>query len=643
MGGLDFSAVEKGQEESVDYDLSDNIAEDLVEYSRGNVVGNEEVFLMVNWQYGTAWMYPMERYTNSVLIGPSAGGKTQVQKAAKKLIPSDLTYTATELTGSAAQDDGDAWNTSLLAPLDEIDKIGDTVREFLKSMAGEDGGYKKKRSVQDDDSETGRSTITLENQAMPYQVLFAPEGGKESIPHELDSRMLKLYVEDNKYIREAIGRKEAGHTKINVRGLDAEYIYDTKELEGAIRSHYRQLPTVTETKKGSKYRRGASYAKLPEWVWYSTRDIFNFETTSTNRFFGMVFNCMRSSAVLNHHNRKMTTKVVDGEVVDAYLVEPQDVANVLCCQRTLLGTTHQLDPQKRAILNAVRQLTDANGEGATLSQIKDWLSSKDMSVPSKSTLRRILKEDLAEGFYIKVRDNDGPRGADLFVYRSRGSISPPRVYNISELMERNGEEVGEYDYDVDDPFDGVVDPIRDQPFKQTVEEFEDEVIQSDLESGAVDAADNDDSGTMSAAAAMRDGNASDSQMSLSAAAGDSDEDDEDPFDTEIEEWVYEAVDETCGEDGRPFKADDPPVEDYHAMGIVDEDTPVREAETTGTALDPTHDVWDLDTRDDDFVVTEADCKRELSNAWQSLIEKGLITLDDTQSEGFVVISTTGVS
>jgi hypothetical protein len=649
---VDISAIEQTAEKSAEREISGNIAEDFIEYCRGNVVANEQQFLLSQLQYGTAWLHQKSRYTNSILIGPTAGGKTQVQKVGTPLLPSDVTYTATELTGSAAQDDNIEWNTSLLAPLDEIDKIGDTVREFLKSMAGEDGGATKKRSVSDDDSETGRSTVTMKNHAMPYQVLYAPEGDKAHIPSELDNRLLKIYVDDNKHIREAIGRKEAGHQHITVHGLDNEYIYDTSPLRAALRRHYRDLPIeVTERTEGGKpaVRRGGMYAKLPEWVWYSVNPIFDFANTSTNRFFGMVFNLMRSSAGLNYHNRRKVEKKVNGVSKNAYLVTPQDVANVLLCQETLLGTTHSLNPRKRAILDAVNDLDGINGAGCTLRQVKEHLESSDQSVPTKQTLRRILEEELAEGFYIKVRKGEGPNNATLYEFRDSGTIEPPRLFNLQDYAERDGIELDGYgDVDPQDPFAGTHDPIRDQPFKETVEQFSDEMSGNAIErtKKQATAVASTDNGT-EAASYMGEASTDDSsgQATLADATPDYDDDgdeDESTFDTHVEEAVFEAVKENCGTDGKVFSADDPPLNDYHVAGIVDEMTPVSEASLSDTMLDPIHELWDHPSRDDDWVTTEGDAKREVTDAWESLISKGLILKDADTPDGFIGFMVTDI-
>lgn len=629
---VDLSAIEKQEEESADVELSENLAEDLVEYARGNIIANEEQFLLSNFQYATGWMHEYERYVNSILIGPSAGGKTQTQKYGKRILPSKYSYFATDFSDNAAIDDED-WNKAVVAPLDEIDKISGPVREYLKSMAGEDGGYSKKRSVQDDDAESGRKTVTLDKDPVPYQMLYAPEN-KEGIPTELDNRLLKLFIEDNKAIREAIGRKEAGHDNISVKGLDYEYIYDTTDLQTALRAHFRELPVTEEKKSGSTSVRGASYAKLPKWVWYSAKDIFDYETTSTNRYFGMIFNLMRASAILNHHNREMVEKEVNGETVDAYLVEPQDVANVLSCQRTLLGTTHSLNPRKRTILRAVNELDGVGqGGGCTLKQIKQYLEAQDTSVPKKSTLRRILKEELEEGFYINVREKEGPHGADLFEFREEGSFSPPRVVNLTEAAADDGEDLSEfdYDYDINDPFADASDPVRDIPFKKSVEQFQDDLSTDPLETTKKQANAAAESSGMSAAEAMGSGpdtstSSSNDQQKLSYD-GVSDGEPE----GDVERFVYDAVENTCGTDGRPFSTKEVDLTDYHVMGIIPEGEAKEDFDSSGTALDPEHDLWDSSMNEDEV-------ENQLSDAWQSLVDKGVITQDDDTPDGFVAFS-----
>jgi len=89
---VDLSAIEKTEEEKADYQISENVAEDLIKYSRGNIIANEEQFLLSNFQYASGWMFSYERYVNSILIGPSAGGKTQTQKYGKRLLPSRDSY-----------------------------------------------------------------------------------------------------------------------------------------------------------------------------------------------------------------------------------------------------------------------------------------------------------------------------------------------------------------------------------------------------------------------------------------------------------------------------------------------------------------------------------------------------------------------
>jgi len=329
----------------------------------------------------------------------------------------------------------------------------------------------------------------------------------------------------------------------------------------------------------------------------------------------MIFNLMRASAVLNHHSREVVEKEVNGEMKDAYLVEPQDVANVLSCQRTLLGTTHSLNPRKRTILQAVNELDGiGDGGGCTLKQIKNYLESQDTSVPKKSVLRRILKEELEEGFYINVREGEGPHGADLFEFREEGSFSPPRVANLSDAAAEDNEDLDGYGVDVDDPFKDCVDPIRDIPFKESVEQFNEDLSTNPIETTKKQANVAAEDNGMSAAAAMGGGepdvSESDTQQKLSY-----DEESGTEPSGDVENYVYDAVKDTCGTDGRVFSTKEVDLSNLHVMGLIPDDT--EEADADVDAEYPEEDI---------------------NEAWQCLVDKGLIVQDDDTPPHFAAFS-----
>jgi len=459
---------------------SENAIEDIVEVARANVIANEEAVVLTTLAYTTGWFYPMERYANSVLIGPSAGGKTLVQSCVQKLLPDECIYTATDFSANAMIDDPE-WDDRLVAVLDEYDKVEGGVREMLKSMAGEDRGYTKKRNVENSDAQGGYAPEEISSHAKPFGILYAPRGKKASIDHELSTRMITIHVEDSKHIREAIGRKEAGHTNISIRGYDKRFIFDATDSAKAVCQRLRELSTVEgQSQAGYDGVRGSSYAYVPQWVWYAVRPIFNRDRTYTNRVYGQIFNLIRSSALLNHPNRPTANRTVEGEDVRANaVVQPQDVANVLSCQPTLLAQTHKLDPRKRAILEAVNSVAGMSDEGtAVLDDIREWLDANDKPCPSESTLRSLLKDDLREDWFIKVNDGAGPNGADLFSPRKETGLHPPRLTDLDAYAKQIDGEAPSTPFgtDLEAPFADCRDPIRNQPFVETVRQFREDFM-----------------------------------------------------------------------------------------------------------------------------------------------------------------------
>lgn len=636
---MTFSALEKTAEETTVRDVSENAIEDVVELSRGSVIANEEAVILSTLQYMSGWSYSMDRYVNSILIGPSAGGKTMVQDCASSIIPTELAYATTDASNNAMLDDPE-WDQSVIAIMDEVDKLSKPIVEYMKSMAGEDGGFTKKRDVEDSDAESGFSPVTISSDAMPFQTLYAPEGKKTGIPHELDTRLMKLHVDDNKHIRTAIGRKEAGHENIEVRGLDNEYIYPTAQVENALRGHVRDLPVSEnfDDEGELESRRGGCYTEMPRWVWYAIEGAFDKNKTFTNRVYGMVFGMIRGSAIINHHARESVSKPTEDGTKEALLVHPQDVVNVMSCQRTLLGTTHQLDPRKRNYLRAVDNSSMLGDGSASIDSIKSWLEDNDIPHPNKQTLREHLQE-LADDYFIRIREHAGEDGAHLYQWMRNGSFGFPRLDNLSQYADADDVELGEYSdvygVDPDVPFEGTTDPIRDQPFAETVDELRAELT--------ADEYDQDEEEMDTSAAAFMSGDESDDGGETQATLGGSTAtssipEPEGEIESVVEQAVYDRVSDHCG-DGTPFTAAQG-VE--HWIGAADDSESVSEADLTETLCDSDHEIWDHPSFDDDYVVSEKDARRELDEAAEALREKHVLVVDENSEkapDGFEVVRT----
>jgi len=628
---VDLSAIEQEADKNLAGDVSENVAEDIVYISRGNVIGNEAHTLLSTFCYATGWFYPMVRFNNSVLIGPSSGGKTQVQKCANDLIPAERKFERTNASGQALLE-SDEWDYALVAAMDEYDKIGAEIREFMKSMAGEDEGMSRERSVKDTDSDTGFDTATLSSNPLPFQFLYATDNAlKAGLDNELANRMIELYVEDNKHIREAIARKNHGHTGIEVKGLSHEYVYETKEHEASIREHIRSMPVYEYNGEGEDVHD-------VDWVYYATRPIYNFGKTYTNRVSNQISNLFASSAALNYQNRRQTTVRRDGEDREAYVIEPQDVVNVLSCQPTLLATTHKLDPRKRAILTAVNRTSNmSDGGWTTLDNIMQWLKDNDKPLPSESVLRRILKDELREDWFIRVNDSAGPNGADLFAPRTESGVQTPRTHNLNEYAQRLDDTTIESDHvDLDRPFKDCIDPIRDQPFEETVDQFDVEIAGGTSEEPDTSASSFMGNGS--------DGSDNSSDGAQSTFGGDTVSetpvtDPEGEPSTAIETWLYEELTERVSTDGEPYAAHHS-VAHYLDVVDTDVDNPL-DAELSNSVLDPDHELWSHNEIAEDRVIDSNDALSELSDALITLENKNLVhySTDDTVPAGFELVQT----
>lgn len=642
----------RDQQEAEGVELSQNVAEDYIEYHRGSVVGHEQEGLLMYLSVLTGWAYDDGCHVNVIGQGPPGSGKSLTKNTVEKLFDDKDTYTKTSASSNAILD-SEKWDYALVAPMDEYDKIDYDIIEVLKSSNPEDGGYSKDRNVEDPDARGGYSPTEVSASANPWVLLYAPSSKKGGIDDELEDRALILYFTNDKHTRRGIMRKEFGHEQIDSSNYDEEYIYDTHALAAALRQHVRDLPVRTsweEDEDGNEYlssRAGNTLVYMPPWVVYACEPIFNKDEDYSNRVFGIVNNVIRASALLNHTNRTSREMEIyvdedstETETREAVVVEPQDVANVLACLPTLLSTTHQLTPLKRKILTAVEKtepITD--GDGTTVSDVQDWLDENDIPHPARSTLKDRMDE-LAEEYYLQSWDNAGGKNGQATVYEKheQGALQPPNVYDLQRHADRDDVELSAedcVDIDPEDPFDGIHDPIRDQSFKETVREFRNDFRGEEVESteasdfmgpstdseATTETVDSDEETGQTALTDVSEDGVGTSNTSAATPSVDLEPSGQPANPTE--QWVYEALHDNDGEvfGGRHDVT--------HFVGAVDHEEHSANVDMSGTVVDPDHDLWQNrpDLRDD-RVVSEADALRELNEAYGELRQKDIVVEDE---------------
>lgn len=607
--------------DDIDYDLSENVAEDIIEYSRGEIIKNEEQSLLSLYGWLSGWLAKEDNYINFVTIGESAAGKTHKDKKMKQLLPHKDRYETTTSTGSGIVDDPE-WDVSTVAIMSEWQKIGDDIREFMKSVAGDDGGFEKKRSLAgtEEAENTGPAgTNTIFKKAMPFSFTYA----QFEMDHEMWTRLFKVYIDESKAVNEATVKLHAGYEDIELPdSLAGTYIYDTIEVQRALKKHIRNLPRDV-------------HVYMPNWVFPVVSPILDMDRSEVKRVSAHLFNFIRVSCLTNYKNRSTTERVVDGESVKSFIVQPQDVANVIACRDTLVGTTHEIEPRKFKLIEAVEYKTRLGGDSiCTIEDIQDYLMSdkSDMSRLKRSSLRDLLKE-LADNFIIKVHERyDG--NSNGYEYNSLQQIGHPKLTGITDE-----------EYPSDNPFlgipDGVtndqplehcIDPIRDQPISETVAQFRrdlsrDVLDQQDLSAGDVMGSDpygesSDDASSNGSQNVYK--KSQDTSQAGQSSLGDDTPEIEDP----VTATVYDAVKETVR--GETFDVET--VGHEHIIGVCDPDESLSTIDANGTLADPDHTVWEQPNKPSGWVTSEADSNSELEKAYSELCDRGIVSYEQHRDD-----------
>lgn len=404
------STESQQDEQGFDYDLHENVAFDVVKYSRSCIAKNEPQTLLTTLGYLSGLMESPQHYVSGVLIGTSSSGKTHLQDKVERLFPQDWLYEATTGSDQAIAYD-DEWEDALIASLDELNKPSDKLIEILKSLHGDDEEFRRKVTTDWQEGEVKELVRT----AKPYWFLYA----QFSPDFELWNRLLKIPVHESKAKNEAVIRLQADHH--NIEFSDSEFVYDFEFTDGmkALQDHIRNLPKNAWVKlpAGEPEYNGFDVAEV-------CRPIFDAQRSETNRVAAMVFNSIRSSALLNHKNREKRQIHVPNEgIKNAIIAEPQDVANILSCRDVVMASTHELDRKKKAICTAI----DAKGgtqNKATIPDIIEYLRQGNAPIVNRTQVENNLKQ-LRENYLVERHEGtseDGKNEYEFLGWKKLGTI-----------------------------------------------------------------------------------------------------------------------------------------------------------------------------------------------------------------------------
>lgn len=594
-------------ERAVQHDIHDqNVAHDLVEYSRSKQVLNEEQTLTTTMIYAGGWLPDWHDYNAGVITGGSAGGKSHMKQEVIDdffAYLDDALYNPTGVSPKAIIDD-DRWDDAKVGALNELQKIPPEMLEFLKSAHGDDGGFDYRRNVSDGDAESGYSAMQIERDPKPVVFMLADENDF-TVGQELRTRMIEIKVDENEEKNRGVHRMKWGHERIELPSYPNEYVWSADELWHAVRTHIRDMADFAETIDDVLIPTGEGRFEGDDWdAGDVTEPMFNFARSDSARASDMMASLVRASALLNYHARETVEQGDDTCLV----VEPHDVANMIACRRVLLATTHGLTEKKFAVLNAIRERggkASATGTAVQATKqdiIEEIQENNDIATLSKSEITDILNE-LDEHLIINKKDNPEDRRQKLYVYDGGAVFDAPNIF------------------DYYDKFKDIEDPIRNQPVEQTIEEQLEE-LNAKMDTSTLSSA-----GSESGSEGL--------QSFDSASPSDLDE-----IDSAVAQRLSEVMDgSTVPED----VMDENSLKISHMVGAtpVDESDgllrPEREPrgdDRAKTIMDPNHELWP-----DDYGFN--DVEGRLEEAVETLTTEGVLSFDETDGGTEVSVAFTG--
>jgi len=542
--------IEIDDETAPDYEISENFIENLVDAIRSDMVGNEEQFVLFNMVYATGLFRNPSNYSAALATGSSSSGKSELKGNVDARWPKHWLLKVTDTSDKGLIDD-DRWNSRYIFAGDEQNKLPGKAKEILKSSHGDDAdedgmGYTYVRSKSADDDADDKEEI--KKQTLPFVVLVADENSDKGSDWELSTRMMDVKVEEDGKINEAVGATMFDHTEVTVDHKEHDYNFKFSDGKNAIDNHIANIPRVVNGYTSEDPKSYARPVAIPngeeigDWDAFEVvKPIFDFEKSESKRAASTVASLIRASALLNYHERDIAT--IDGE--EHYIAEPQDVANVLACRKTLLGMTHNLDEKKLAIIEA---LTDDEygvggpgpygGLAAPKKDIHEYIENHASITSITDHYLDKTLEEMADWFLITIHEQEAEHGAHLYEYHGGSTFGHPNLAAFPD------------DADVNDP-------IRDQPLMDTVRALQEELHTRTAE----DLMSTDPSSVMTGDDSTS--SESGSQDGQATLAGDTTQDTTDW--SEVDYAVAEALHDTL--DDKRIHPDDDELKTQHMVGV----------------------------------------------------------------------------
>lgn len=568
----DPTLFESGQviDANNDYDLAENVLCDVVEYIRSNTIRNEEQFVLLTLAYASGLFEDPNDFVSTVTIGTSSSGKTHLKDRADELYTHLDVFDATTGTDKSLIHD-DAWNEADLISMGELNQPPKEMLEFMKRAHGGDEEIVIRQT--EGNPATGFEVNPIRKESKSYHFTFA----QFDADFEFWNRLLKVPAHESESKNRAVGRMAFGHEDIDLDG-DTEYGYPFPSGTERLQAH------MLEVKRSAPKRVALPMNDACDLdTWEIIKPIFNHERSESNRIYRMVANLIKASALLNYQHRETTSvpaSMDDTESVEAICAEPQDIANVCRCLRTLRATTHEIDARKRSVIEAIRTRGGETNTVEGLEPIVEYLEESDASQVNKPELEAIL-EDLENDYLVVIDGNE-------ITARNWDALGEPKILEHAEY------------------FEGCIDPIMGDPFVDSWKAYRDDVRTEGTELLGETEIDSEP------ATERPETNTGVDIGDLNSAL----------------ESHEQAICMALKREVDGVMIDDPgSVTVETLLGLVGPDEDIAGVDTTGTLLDPNHVVWDVEDKPDSWVSTETDARIKIQVAVEKLVANGLMAFE----------------
>jgi len=368
--------------------MTRDFCEDIIEYGRHNIIGNEQQFLAFVLSMLTCFAPSPKEYVSTFLVGESSGGKTHLQRTGLHLLPNECIFNITSSSDKAPIYSEDLRNDDKIKFIQfaEYQKLPPAVIEFLKSLSGDDDDF-----IYEVTNASKGNTMRIKHKKRPYSVTYA----QVEIDHELESRVFVIPIMDNYTINRCVAAIKFGADEVEYLGVKYKLVPD-EELEARIMDNIHSL----------------MQSEMEVTIPFATAlvDIVNHSKSVSKRHSSLISSLIKSSCRANWINRES----VDGKLV----ANAQDVTNVLIMFDLLRATMMSIDIIDLTIFKKLSKEPNQNAES-----LIRFLQNMGLAELTKTELSRRLDKLYNEN-YIKCK---GGESGNLYSGNDKKQILKVRV------------------------------------------------------------------------------------------------------------------------------------------------------------------------------------------------------------------------